>query len=116
LVEHLGGTAAGAAVDAGIDLDDECPARCLDVGEDAVLGEQVRLGGNDVGFGEFDCVLHPTFGCRVGGLTRQHRDAVVAPECDGRAVADRDPGDVSGGDGFFVVGVVCPTVLCGRSR
>ncbi len=32
------------------------------------------------------------------------RDAVVAPEGDGLAVADRDPGDVSGGDGLLVVG------------
>ena len=37
-------------------------------------------------------------------VTRQYRDAVVAPEGDGRAVADRDPGDVSGGDGLLVVG------------
>jgi hypothetical protein len=116
LVEHLDGSATRSAVHAGIDLDVERRARCLDLGEGVVLGEQVRLGGHDVGLGELDGVLHPTLGCRVRGLTRQHRDAVVPPEGDGLAVADRDPGDVSGGDGLLVVGVLCPTVLCGRSR
>ena len=66
--------------------------------------QQVRLGGHDVGLGELDGVLHPTFGCRVGGFAGQHRDAVVAAEGDRGAVADRDPGDVSGGDGLLVVG------------
>jgi hypothetical protein len=32
------------------------------------------------------------------------------------AVADRDPGDVSSGDGLLVVGVLCPVVLCARPR
>jgi len=36
--------------------------RHLDVGEGGVLDEQVGLGGHDVGFGEFDRVLHATFG------------------------------------------------------
>ena len=98
------GTPTRGAVHAGIDLDDERRACRFHLGEGAVLRQQVRLGGHDVGFGEFDGVLHPTFGCRVGGFTGQHRDAVVATEGDGCAVADRDPGDVSGGDGLLVVG------------
>ena len=84
------------------------------LGEGGVLRQQVRLGGHDVGLGELDGVLHSTLGCRVGGLAGQHRDAVVAPERDRCPVADRNPGDVSGGDGLLVVGVLCPAVLCAR--
>jgi hypothetical protein len=104
LVEHLGGTATSGAVHAGIDLGHERRTCCFQVGEGAVVRQQVRLGGNEIGFGEFDGVLHPTFGRRVGRLAGQHADTVVAPERDGRAVAHRDPGDVSGGHGLFIVG------------
>jgi hypothetical protein len=104
LVEHLDRTATRCAVHAGIDLGDECRTCGFDLAEAAVLAEQVRLGGHDVGLGEFDGVLHPTLGGRVGGLARQHRDTVIAAEGDRCAVADRDSGDVSGGDGLLVVG------------
>ena len=107
LGEHLGGTATRAAVHAGIDLGDERRACCFHLGEGVVLRQQVRLGGHDVGFGEFDGVLHSTFGCRVGGFTGQHRDAVVAAERDCGAVADRDPGDVSGRDDAFMLSGFC---------
>jgi hypothetical protein len=116
LIEHFDGAATRAAVHAGIDLGDERRACRFQLGEGGVLRQQVRLGGHDVGLGELDGVLHPALGSRVGGLTRQHRDSVVPPERDGMTVADRDPGDVSGGDGLLVVRVLCPTVLCGRSR
>jgi hypothetical protein len=64
LGEHLGGKTTSAAVDARIDLGHECRTCCFDVGEGGVLRQQVRLGGNDVGLGEFDGVLHAAFGCR----------------------------------------------------
>ena len=38
------------------------------LGETVVLGEQVCVGGHDVGFGEFDGVFHPALGGRVGAL------------------------------------------------
>ena len=104
LGEHLNRTPTRRAVHASIDLGDELRACGFDVGERGVLGQQVRLGGHDVGFGELDRVLHATFGGRVGGLTGQHRDAVIAPEGDRCPVADRDPGNVSGGHGLLVVG------------
>ena len=114
LVEHLNRATTRSAVHAGVDLGDELRACCFDVGEGGVLRKQVCLAGHDVGFGELDRVLHSTFGCRVGGLAGQHRDAVVAPEGDRCPVADRNSGDVSGGDGLLVVGVLCPAVLCAR--
>jgi hypothetical protein len=104
LGEHLHRTPTRGAVHPGIDLGDEHRTRHLDVGEGGVLDEQVGLGGHDVGFGEFDRVLHATFGGWVGGLTGQHRDAVIAAEGDRCPVTDRNPGDVSDCDGLLVIG------------
>jgi hypothetical protein len=102
--EHLVRDAAGGAVHAGVDLGHERSTGGVDVGEGGVLREQVRLGGDDVCFGEFDGVFHPAFRCRVRGLAGQHRDAVIPPERHYLSVADRDARDVAGGDGLLVVG------------
>ena len=102
--EHLDWTPARAAVHPGIDLVVERRTGCLHLGERVVVGQQVGLGGHDVGLGELDGVLHPTLARRIGGLTGQYRDSVEAAERHCGAVADRDPGDMSGRDGLLVVG------------
>jgi hypothetical protein len=104
LDEHLGRNPAGHPVHPGVDLLHKRATCRLDVSEAGVVGQQVRLGGHDVGLGQFDRVFHPALGGRIGGLTCQHRNAVVAAERDGLAVSDRHTGDVAGGHGLLVVG------------
>lgn len=84
--EHLGGNPARGPVHPGVGLIHERRTRRFDFGETALLGSQVRLGGHNVGVGEFHGVFHPAFGCRIS-LTGQHRNTVEAAERDGLAVA-----------------------------
>jgi hypothetical protein len=80
----------------------------LEFRERAIFVAEVGVLRHDVSLGELHGRFHAAFGGRVCGLAGQHCDPVLPGEVQGLLVPDRDPGNMGGGDGFFVVRLLCP--------
>ena len=94
----------GLPVHPGVDPVAELAAGLLQLREAAVVRQQVRARGHQVGLGDLHRRLDPALGLGVERHARLHLAAVMPAERDHLRVPDRDPGDVVHGDGARVVG------------
>jgi len=103
-VEHVDWRPPGLAMDPAVELGTDLGARFDEIGEAAVLLEQVRAGGDKVAFGDLHRRLRATLGFRVVRDAGVQNAAVVPADRDHLRVPDRDPSDVLDRDGLLVIG------------
>lgn len=103
LGEPLGRLAPGHLVRAGVDLLAERPAGGFQLAKGLVLLAQIDVPGHEIGFRDADGRLAAALGFRVRRQTSTYGRAVVAGHLDDLRIADRDAGDMVGGDRLLVV-------------
>jgi hypothetical protein len=84
---------AGLAVRAGVDLGTGRVTGGAELGERSVIGQQVGLGGHEVGLGDLDGALAAALRGRIGRHAGVDGQAVMAAGGDEDRMLDRDPRD-----------------------